>query len=77
MGIRLKINPLPLLKEKGYTTTRLFKEGQFGNATIQKFRDHGKISMNELQKLCALLDCQPGDLLEYVPDNQNNDAAAE
>lgn len=68
MGIRLKVNPLPMLKEKGYTTTRLFKEEHFGNATIQKFRDHGKISMNELQKLCRLLGCQPGDLLEYVPD---------
>lgn len=68
MGIRLKINPLPMLKDKGYTTTRLFKEGYFGNATIQKFRRLEKTSMNELEKLCALLDCQPGDLLEYVPD---------
>ncbi len=69
MGIRLKVNPLPMLKEKGYTTTRLFKEGYFGNATIQKFRMLEKISMNELQKLCLLLDCQPGDLLEYVHDD--------
>lgn len=68
MGIRLKANPLPELKRRGYSSYRLFQEGFFGSATIQKFRKCGKISMNELERLCCMLNCQPGDLLEYVPD---------
>ena len=24
-----------------------------------------------LDKICSVLNCQPGDILEYVPDNEN------
>ena len=29
-----------------------------------------KIDFNTLDKLCKYLSCQPGDLLEYIPDKQ-------
>ncbi|QGT99303.1 putative transcriptional regulator YozG, Cro/CI family [Candidatus Syntrophocurvum alkaliphilum] len=29
-----------------------------------------RIDLNYLDKLCEVLECQPGDLLEYVPDNK-------
>lgn len=72
MPIRLKVNPLPLLKEKGYPSTRLFREC-FGNSTIQKLRDVDKgcydvrISMNELGVICDILECQPQTLIEWYP----------
>ncbi|MBR5620206.1 MAG: helix-turn-helix domain-containing protein, partial [Clostridia bacterium] len=35
------------------------------------------IRVDTLNKLCKALDCQPGDLFEYVPDPENAQAAEE
>ena len=32
----------------------------------------GHITTRTIDKLCAALDCQPGDLMEYVPDNRTD-----
>lgn len=68
MAIRYKKNILPALKEKGYTSTRLRKEKIFGEKTMQEFRSQGAIPYKTLNKLCELLDCEVGDIIEYVPD---------
>jgi DNA-binding Xre family transcriptional regulator len=39
-----------------------------GQATFKKIKQGGDIDMGTIAKLCALLDCQPGDIMEYVPD---------
>ena len=66
--LQFKVDVLPMLKEKGYPTTRIRKESIFGGATVNKIRHRQIVSMNELARLCALLDCQPGDIIEYIPD---------
>ena len=68
MPIRYKGDILGALKEKGYTTARLRKEKVFGEKTMQDFRTKAEIPYKTLNKLCAMLECQPGDFLEYVPD---------
>ena len=30
---------------------------------------HGRGRLESIGRICAALDCQPGDLLEYVPEN--------
>ncbi len=63
-----KIDVLDKLNQSGYSSYRLQKEKIMGSATIQNLRD-GKVSYGKnLNLLCRLLNCQPGDLLEYVPD---------
>lgn len=43
-----------------------------GQATLQQLR-HGELaSWKTIDTVCRLLDCQPGDLLEYVPDKVPN-----
>ena len=69
MPIRYKVNILAALKNAGYSSYRLRKDRIFGESTIQQFRD-GEVSLACLDKLCALLGCQPGDLLEHVPEDQ-------
>ena len=68
--IRIKhgVNILDMLKQAGHTSYTIRREKLFGEATMQKFRDGGLPSWNELDKLCDLLDCQPWDLIEYVKD---------
>ena len=65
-----KIDILPALKAKGYTTTRLRAEKLIAEATIQNIRGKKPISWANIDKLCELLQCQPGDILEYV-DGEN------
>ena len=66
--LRFKVDPLVMLKEKGLNSNRLRKDAIFGGATIQKLRHRKICSMNEFERLCKLLNLQPGDLLEYVED---------
>ncbi len=62
---------IALLKEKGITTYRIRKENLISQATYQKLRTgEGIIDTRTIEKLCKLLDCQPGDIMEYVPDNE-------
>jgi putative transcriptional regulator len=67
--IKYKINILEELKNKGYSSYRLRKDKIFGEATIQKIRNKDQINFDNLNKICELLECQPGDLIIYVKDN--------
>lgn len=71
MPIQYKINVITALKDAGYSTYRLRKEKLLGEATIQKFRNNELVSWENITTICRLLDCQPGDILEYIPDNQD------
>ena len=63
---------IALLKEKGITTYRIRKENLISQATYQKLRTgEGIIDTRTIEKLCKLLDCQPGDIMEYVPDEND------
>ena len=66
--IQYKIDVLKCLSDKGYSSYKLKNQKIFGNATIQNFRDNKVCYGDALNKLCKLLNCQPGDILEYVTD---------
>ena len=68
MPIQYKIDILAALKEAGYNTTRLRKEKLLSEGMIQSLRENKYISLQNLSKICELLDCQPGDLIEYVKE---------
>ena len=63
-----------LLKEKGYTTYRIRQDGLLGNKTYQAIKDGtGGLDYRSINKLCKALNCQPGDLMEYVPDQEEEE----
>ena len=66
--IKTKTGVLDRLKGVGYSSYRLRREKLIGERTMQQIREGKAISGETLNLLCRLLDCQPGDLLEYVPD---------
>lgn len=66
--IKYKINLLLALKDKGYNTNKIRKEKIFTEAQLQQMRDNKLLTQKALNKVCFLLNCQPGDFLEYVPD---------
>ncbi len=58
-----------LTKERGVSTYWLRKNG-IGAPTVTKLQTGGNIDTVTINKLCALLECQPGDLMEYTPDEK-------
>lgn len=59
---------LEQLTAAGYTTYKIRKDKLIPESTMQKLRTNGAVTTETLDKLCELLRCQPGDLLEYVPE---------
>lgn len=58
-----------IMEAKGIRQTDLRKAG-IHPRTFQKLRESGLIRSDVIDGLCRLLDCQPGDIMEYVPDDQ-------
>lgn len=67
MAIRYKIDVLDALKQKGYNTNWIRQNKIMGQATLQQLRAGELVSWLNMERLCRLLECQPGDLVEYVP----------
>ena len=65
MAIVYTCNIIEKLKEKGYSTYRLREEKIIGQGALQKIREGKLLSWHELETVCKLLECQPGDLVEY------------
>lgn len=71
MPIKYKVDVMEKLKEAGYSSTRLRNEKIMGESYMSQLR-HGKlVSWATIETVCRLLKCQPGDLLEYVPDDMD------
>lgn len=69
--LKYKMDILEELKKKDYTTYRLRKDKLMGEAQVQKIRQGEIASKETLNTICRLLECQPGDILEYVPDAES------
>ena len=68
MPIVYKIDILQALKQKGFNTTTLRKERLLAEGTIQKLREKKPINWDNITRICEMLECQPGDILEYVEE---------
>lgn len=66
--IRYKIDVLSALKNIGYSTYKIQKGKIFNQSQLQQIRVNKILTQGALNKLCLLLNLQPGDILEYVPD---------
>lgn len=70
MPLAYKIDVLAALKEKGYNTNTLRKEKLLAEGVIQALRERNPISWANISKICMLLNCQPGDIMEYIEDEK-------
>lgn len=63
--IRYKVDVIDMLKNTGYSTYRIRKEKILWESSLQRIRT-GHVSIQDVDRLCGLLHCQPGDIVEYV-----------
>lgn len=68
MPVRYKIDVLEALRGAGYSSTRLRRERLLGESYMQQLRRGDLVSWKAIETICRLLNCQPGDILEYVEE---------
>ena len=64
--IRSKIDVIETLKEAGYNATRIYKERLISQNAMQKIRNGEPVGIKTLDKLCEMLDMQPGNIIKYI-----------
>jgi len=65
--LEYKIDVIKELQKVGINTTVAKKSGIFGQATMKKFKDKDtSISLDNLNRLCCVLEMQPRDIIRYV-----------
>ena len=66
---------LERLKESGITQYVIFKQGLMSMGTITSIKHNRPVSTRTIDTICRLCHCQPGDILEYVEDDEQSEAS--
>jgi putative transcriptional regulator len=56
-----------LMKKNGLTTYKVRKDKIIGQGSLTKLKRNEPVTTQTIEKLCEVLKCQPGDLMEYIP----------
>lgn len=57
------------LEAAGWTAGKVRDSGLIGQATYYGLKKGTRgLDSRTINKLCSVLNCQPGDLMEYIPD---------
>lgn len=67
--IKYKRDIIKMLSDKGITTYLIRKNKIFTESQLTQIRNDKLVTQETLDKLCTLLECQPGFLLEYEPSD--------
>ena len=71
MSIRINLDVM-MAKRKMSLNELADKVGiTLANLSILKTSKAKAIRFSTLEEICKALDCQPGDILEYIPDTEN------
>lgn len=61
-------NPLwKQLIDRNMTKEDLREQIKISSATMAKMSKGEHVSLEVLHKICSLFNCQPGDIIEYIP----------
>lgn len=61
---------LKILDERKITSYTIRKDNVIGQASWKKIHEGGHVDTRTLDALCKYLNCQPGDIIEYIPDEE-------
>lgn len=72
MAIKINLDVEMAKQKKGLTELANEVDITLANLSILKNNKAKAIRLSTLNAICKALHCQPGDILEYVEDEQNN-----
>lgn len=64
---KYKTDILKELSNRGYTSAKIRKDKILSQATLQNIRQGKGITTDTINTLCIILRCQPSDIIEIVP----------
>ena len=64
---------LKIFDERKITSYTIRKDKVIGQASWKKIHEGGHVDTRTLDALCKYLNCQPGDIIEYIPDEEQTD----
>lgn len=70
MGIVINLDVMMAKRKKGLTELAGEVDITLANLSILKNNKAKAIRLSTLEAICKALECQPGDLLEYVPEEE-------
>ena len=62
-----------IMQRREITKTQLAEMVDISSATMAKLSANKPVSMMVINRLCVRLKLQPGDILEYVPDERKEE----
>ncbi len=62
---------LEKLKAAGYTTYAIRRDKLLHQASLTAIRNNQPVHLTTIDAICKLLQCQPGDILEYIEDDSD------
>ena len=60
-----------ILNRKGISKGQFAELTGLSSATVAKLSSNKPINTNIINRICAALNCQPGDMMEYVPAQED------
>jgi len=57
-----------ILNERGHSSTYWLRQNGFHSATVTKLRKNQTVNSDTIGAICKLLNCQPGDIMEYAEE---------
>jgi len=67
-----------LFEERGITTYILKRDKILGQATYQAIKNNrGGLDHRSIDRICRCLGVQPGDIMEFVPDEEDTATTAD
>lgn len=70
MGIIINLDVVMAQRKKGLTELSKEVDITMANLSILKNNKAKAIRFSTLEAICKALDCQSGDIIEYVPDEE-------
>jgi len=70
MAIVINLDVMMAKRKKGLTELAGEVDITLANLSILKNNKAKAVRFSTLEAICKALDCQPGDLLEYMPDEE-------
>lgn len=72
--LEYKINVFQELKSLGITTTTAKRTGLFSQSVMKKFKNNDtSITLDNLNRLCAVLEMQPRDIIKYIETEEDRE----
>lgn len=77
MAIVINLDVVMAQRKKGLTELAGEVDITLANLSILKNNKAKAVRLSTLDAICKALDCQPGDILQYVPDEDDPEGGAE